>query len=77
MRGDGGVMIKRRYFISTKCGHSNGTPSYSYDYSLFYRKSLFPQHDKAYAKAIDDAGERYERKGLNAKDIEVISFNRI
>lgn len=67
-------MIKRHYFISTKCNREGG---YSYTHSTGDYKSLLPDPTKVFKIMIEDARKGYVKKGLDADSIEIIAFNKI
>ena len=65
-------MIKRYYFMNVVCHKNDGSGSFSYVNSFFYRKSWLPQHEKAYNNALKEAKDKYPDYKA-----QVVSFNRV
>ena len=68
-------MIKRRYFLSTKCSKEDGSSSFSWC-NVNY-ESWFPDPCKVFNDVIEDEKKAYKEKGLDPNNIQVIAFNRV
>jgi len=69
-------MIRRWYHISVRQSHNDTTGGYRYSSRLFYRTSWIPQHDAAYAMAIDEIKNNWGDDD-NGEVLEIINFSRI
>ena len=67
-------MIKRFYFMSTKCARPGG---YSFSYGLIDYTSWLPRHNFVLDESTKKHKFDYEAKGLDSNDMEIISFSRI
>jgi len=69
--------IKRHYFMSTKCCHSDGNGSYSFSWTNASHTSWKADPVTVFNSMLDNAKEGYIKKGLDVDHIEVIAFNKV
>jgi len=70
-------MIKRMYFISSKCYYADGTGGFSYTHGVADYTSIFPRTRFVYDQCMKSHEDGYKEKGLDIKNMHVDSFSRV
>lgn len=70
-------MIKRTYFISTKCTSDKANGGYSHFSTTASITTWFPSPDFMFKEMANFAEKEFAKKGLPVTKMQVISFNRI
>lgn len=67
-------MIRRDYFIHARKNYDDGSGGYSYQFTHFSRRSLFPESAKAFEEALKNIKEDMADKPGGS--VEVMAFCR-
>ncbi len=74
-------MITRKYFVSAKVAHNNGTGEYSYYNGVMNFKSWLPMNAGEMVEMTRDEMELiltpYVDREIASNDVELLAFNRI
>ena len=70
-------MIKRTYFISTKCTSNKSNGGYSHFSTTASITTWFPVPDFIFKEMAGYAEKEFANKGLPVTKMQVISFNRV